>query len=355
MQLFSNYFYRQKQYRLLMDKAFDNALTVEELVLRVCKMMKKARLHPHFFQDNRLITSAQYLVFYGLNLPHDYANQHHLTMSVSQKALAALIPLLEKRLEHRLPIPYITHEAEYLGRMFYVNQDVLVPRSIMNTRFEDFINQVSWSNYRVLDLCTGSGCIGISLALINPNIKVDLADISEKALTVAQVNINKFDLSKRVRCIQSDVFSNIEDKYDLIITNPPYVPTAEYQSSPKEFKNEPKIALESGKTGLDIPEKILLQAREYLNPQGTLIAEVGYSTAKKLKKKYPKGLLEWFGYRKPCGTQPLLSMDGVFRIDANHLLKLETAKKGFSGLKWLEFFKRRQNTYQEDNEGILPR
>src|SRR5207237_53706 len=105
---------------------------------------------------------------------------------------------------------------------------------------------------------------------------------------VAQININKYALNDRVKCIQSDLFNEVNNKYDLIISNPPYVSTSEYNSSPLEFKNEPKIALECGKDGLDIIHRILREAKQYLNKQGTLIAEIGFLAAKRVKRKYPK-------------------------------------------------------------------
>ncbi len=139
-----------------------------------------------------------------------------------------------------------------------------------------------------------------------------MADISHAALEVAHVNINKYSLNDRVRCIRSDLFDNIQNKYDLIITNPPYVSISEYQKCPEEFKNEPKIALESGKDGLDILHKILSQAKKYLNKNGSLIAEVGFPAAKLLKKKYPRILFKWFKYRRPNGKESIFGMHGVF-------------------------------------------
>lgn len=182
----------------------------------------------------------------------------------------------------------------------------MVPRSIMNTRFNDFLNAIHWENYKILDLCTGSGCIGITLALLNPKINVDLADISPEALKVAQINIDRYNLNNRVKCIHSDCFANINNKYDLIITNPPYVTTKEYNKIPVEFKNEPKIALESGRSGLNVIDKILTQAKDYLNPNGTLIAEVGFTAAKRLKKNIPKYHLNGLNIAGQTARNPYL-------------------------------------------------
>jgi ribosomal protein L3 glutamine methyltransferase len=192
----------------------------------------------------------------------------------------------------------------------------------MNTRFQDFLNEMDWQNYRVLDLCTGSGCIGISLALMHPLIHVDLADISAQALAVAEKNIQKYALSERVKCIQSNVFENISERYDLIITNPPYVSATDYKRSAKEFKNEPKIALVSGRDGLDIVHQIMQQARNYLNPNGKLIAEVGMPAVKQIKKHYRRVPFKWYKYRTPAGKVSWFISPGVFEVSAQALQKL---------------------------------
>ncbi len=226
-----------------------------------------------------------------------------------------------------MPVEYITNESYYLGRPFYVNKDVLVPRSLMNTRFSDFLRSAIWKNYRVLDLCTGSGCIGISLALLNDQIRVDLADISNDALAVALVNIKKYGLTSRVKCIQSDLFQDIEDQYDIIISNPPYVPLNEYYQQPIEVRNEPEIALKAGIDGLEIIDKIIINSKSYLNPNGLLIAETGYPAAKRLKQKYPTIPFQWFKYRHPSGKESLLDkfcqwigyLDSIFLCKAKDL------------------------------------
>lgn len=285
---------------------------VKDIVRMGHRLMRKAKLHPHFFGNNSLVETAQYLAFYALQLPHEYNNADYLNLKITTQEAEKMIILFERRIAERIPVEYLTHEAYYLGNTFFVNGNVLVPRSIMNTRFKDFLADISWENNHVLDLCAGSGCIGISLALLNPNIKVDLVDISPKALEVASINIQKYSLQDRVQCIQSDLFANIKNKYDLIITNPPYVSTSEYQKSQKEFKNEPQLALESGWDGLDIIHRILAHAKNYLNSEGKIIAEVGFTSAKRLKRRYRQNSFKWLKYRKPNGKIAMLSMDGIF-------------------------------------------
>lgn len=296
---------RQKSYAAFLKIASRDKACVNDIVRLGAKLMSKQKMHHHFFGDHSWLATAQALVTYALG---EKDPQDKIT---SQECLS-IFALFEKRIANRMPVEYILEQAQYCGHSFYVNESVLVPRSIMNARFQEFLNRISWENYRVLDLCTGSGCIGISLALMNSRIQVDLADISLEALDVAQANIEKHGLQKRVRCIQSDCFENIYGQYDLIITNPPYVSIEEYVQTPEEFKKEPKIALESGVEGLDVVHVILSEAKNYLNPKGVLIAEVGPPAAKRLKKHYPKVRFKWFKYKRANGRISWFSSPGVF-------------------------------------------
>lgn len=294
---------RNQCYCELLTKAAKNALTVQKLAEVGAVLMSKAKLHAHFFADFTFETTALYLAFFSLDFPYEFEDTQYLDYIVNEEEVIKIIELFEERISKRIPVEYITHEAFYLDHIFYVNEHVLVPRSVMNTQFNDLLNKVTWQNNRVLDLCTGSGCIGISLALLNQNISVDLVDISEEALKVALINIQKYHLTERVHCIQSDLFNALEDKYDLIISNPPYVSDKEYQLSPPEFKNEPVLALKSGKEGLDIIERILNQARNYLTPHGLLVCEVGGMAANRLKKRYGALNLIWLKYKKSQDKQ----------------------------------------------------
>lgn len=299
--------YRTKKYAECLSACRKEQVTVDDIIVLGTKLMRKYKLHHHFFGDHSLLSTSKCLVHHVLK------NSNHLNLPLLTEPIAKdIIILFEKRIAQRIPVEYITHEALYSGFTYYVNEHVLVPRSIMNTRFEDFLKNISWENNRVLDLCTGSGCIGLTLALLNSKITVDLADISLQALEVAQINIDRYALNNRVRCIESNLFDSVINKYDLIITNPPYVSVREYQKSPDEFKAEPKIALEAGIDGLDIIHKILAQAKQHLNTNGVLIAEVGFSVAKLLKKQYPHIAFQWFNYKKPTGRASLFSMHGVF-------------------------------------------
>jgi ribosomal protein L3 glutamine methyltransferase len=323
---------REKVYTTFLSLCDQNKASLGDIIQMGYRLMRKARLHHHFFKDYALLSTAEYLAYHALGKIQDNKQPNHDYRLTVEEA-SCIITLFEKRIAERMPIAYITNEADYCGRSFFVNQDVLVPRSIMSTRFHDFLRGIHWENHRVLDLCTGSGCIGITLALLNPEIKVDLLDISPKALAVANINIEKHGLTDRVKCIQSNLFENVQEKYDLIITNPPYVSRKEYNASPAEFKNEPKIALESGEDGLDILHTILAQAKNHLNNQGVLIAEVGFTAAKRLKKKYPSVPFNWFAYRRPDGKEPLFAMDCIFLCKKEDFSQSSHAKETFSWMK----------------------
>jgi len=324
---------RNKIYAATLARSQQAHLTIPELITVGHHLMRKAKLHPHFFGNNSLRDTAQFLAFYALGLPSDGDYEKYVSYSLKPQETLKIIELYEQRIARRIPVEYLTQEATYLGNSFYVNEQVLVPRSLMNTRFRDFLSEVPWSNKRVLDLCTGSGCIGITLALLKPDLQVDLLDISEAALQVAEVNIQRYGLSDRVTCIQSHLFDRVTQRYDLIISNPPYVTVDDYKRGPLEFKNEPKLAFESGKDGLEHVREILSKAKDYLNPEGRLIVEVGFPAAKRIKRKYPLPL-KWYTYRKASGKTAFLAMDCVFLCEAKNLPSADYFQKPWIS-RWL--------------------
>jgi len=297
---------RNKQYIAFLEtcKKKDN-ITVKNIAHFGGKLMKNAKVHPHFFTNHTLLNNALYLTFFSLKLPYEFRNSSYLNRKISAQEALEIFTLFERRIAERIPVEYITQEAYYLENKFFVNNNQLVPRSLMHTQFKAFLAKMPWENHRVLDMCAGTGCIGITLALLNPHIKVDLADISNEALEVARINIKNHHLEDRVRCIQTNMFENIDDKYDLIISSPPYVTEADYLVQPEEVKNEPKIALTAGEDGLDIVHVFLKQSKSYLNTNGRLIIEVGYPAAKLLKKKYPKLPLKWLKCKSTLGYDPM--------------------------------------------------
>ncbi len=190
--------------------------------------------------------------------------------------LAEVEALATVRIETRKPLAYLLNEAWFCGLPFYVDERVLVPRSpfaeLINTRFETLLKTAP---RRILDLCTGGGCIGIACAIAFPEAEVVLADLSPDALAVARINIEKHKLGDRVQVVESDLFASVTGRFDLIVSNPPYVGAEEYEDLPAEYLREPELGLLTGNDGLEIPLRILEQAATYLSDDGLLLLETG--------------------------------------------------------------------------------
>ncbi len=190
--------------------------------------------------------------------------------------VAEVEQLATLRIETRKPLAYLLHEAWFCGLPFYVDERVLVPRSpfaeLINNRFETLLSSAP---RRILDLCAGGGCIGIACAMRFPESEVVLADLSADALAVARVNVEKHGLGARVQLVESDLFAAVTGKFDLIVSNPPYVGAEEYAELPSEYLREPQLGLLTGNEGLEIPLRILAQAAQFLTDDGLLLLETG--------------------------------------------------------------------------------
>lgn len=202
--------------------------------------------------------------------------------------------LFNQRIELRVPAAYLTGEAWFAGLQFKVTPDVLVPRSpiaeLLAVGFEPWLTVYPT---KILDMCTGSGCIGIACAMYFEDAEVDLVDISPEALVVAQENIHKHSMSDRVRAIESDGFNALGNGgYDLIVSNPPYVDAADLASMPQEYHAEPELGLASGDDGLDFTRTMLEEASKRLNVGGLLVVEVGNSW-EALEEAYPHISFLW--------------------------------------------------------------
>ena len=234
--------------------------------------------------------------------------QARLTQT-EKRDIAALV---QRRAEERIPLPYLMHQAWFCGLPFYVDERVLIPRSPIAELIDDkFANWVSAPPTHILDLCTGGGCIAIALAYAFEGATVDAVDISPEALEVAEMNINEHQLSDRVYPIQSDLMAALEgQKYDLIISNPPYVDAEDMADLPEEFHHEPELALAAGDDGLDLVHKMLRQAPAHLTDDGWLFVEVGNSQFH-MEHVYPDLALQWVEFNR--------GGHGVFAISKSDL------------------------------------
>jgi len=238
---------------------------------------------------------AVWLIFGFLHLPHDTI-ENFLDASLTGKEKKDLLFLIEKRIKDKIPTAYLLNEAWLRDYKFYVDERVIVPRSLIAELLSE--NLYPWIDdpekiFSALDLCSGSGCLGIMMAHSFQNAIIDLVDLSEKALQVAEININHYGLNDRTELIQSDLFDALQDKkYDLIISNPPYVNQASVDSFPMEFLKEPSMALGSGEEGLDHTIRIINEAKRYLNDDGILIVEIGHNK-EVLLNKFPKLKFQW--------------------------------------------------------------
>lgn len=256
------------------------------------------------------------LVLYALHLDHSLPEKF-LDSRVTQGEKERISSYLERRMEQHVPAAYITHEANFAGLSFYINENVLVPRSpiaeLINNGFEPWLRPEQ--ELRILDLCTGSGCIAIACAHYLPDSIVDASDISPLALDVAQVNIDRYNLEDRVQLIRSDVFDDLPPvQYDLIVSNPPYVSLQEMQTLPEEYNHEPALGLEAGEDGMDIVARILCDGRQYLKPGGIMIVEVGNSMDY-LIRRYPQVPFLWLDFDR--------GGEGVFLLTADQLDEYE--------------------------------
>lgn len=239
---------------------------------------------------------AVYLLFTVLGIPFGEEDGSVGARELSAEEEQKVLELADRRIHERLPMAYLLQQAWFAGLPFYVDERVLVPRSpiaeLILQQYQPFVEEAP---RRVLDLCTGSGCIGIATALVFTGAQVDLADISEDALEVARINIKQHGLQGRVRAVQSDLFQHLEGPYDLIVSNPPYVSAEEVAELPPEYKREPELGLLSEDDGLATPLEILRQAPHYLSENGVLVLEMGYSW-ELFAERYPDLPVIWLEF-----------------------------------------------------------
>jgi len=238
---------------------------------------------------------AVWLILSALHLPHDTLD-NFLDAVITESERKHLVNLIEQRITNRTPTAYLLREAWLRGYKFYVDERVIVPRSFIAELLEDGFQP--WVEYPELvttavDICTGSGCLGVLLADAFPDAQIDVVDISPDAIAVANINIANYGLQERVTAIESDMFTALTGKqYDVIISNPPYVDAPSMAQLPAEYRNEPQIALGSGVAGLDHTHTILREAKHYLNDHGILVVEIGHNRDA-LLEAYPNLPFTW--------------------------------------------------------------
>lgn len=277
----------------------------------------RAQLHFGHGTDNA-VDEALNLVLHGVGLDHDIP-EWLLEARLTDAEKRAVYALLHERVVTRKPYAYITHQARFAGLDFYVDERVLVPRSpiaeLIERGFEPWIEPGRVT--RVLDLCTGSGCIAVACAQVFPDAAVGATDISAEALEVARINVERYHLQARVKLQRLDVFTGLaRTRYDLIVSNPPYVDAEDMSGLPDEHRHEPTLGLSGGADGLSVVRRILAGAPDFLAPDGILVVEVGNSRWA-LERAFPEVPFLWLEFERGQADVFLLQASQVAALRAS--------------------------------------
>jgi len=251
-------------------------------------------------------------VWHALNLSYDATDKVY-QRRVAEENRERVRALIDRRIKERIPAVYLTGETWFAGLPFKVDSRVLIPRSplaeLIERRFEPWIDSSQVRS--ILDIGTGSGCIAIACAKAFSKARVDATDISKDALAVAQINVRRHRMNRRVQLVKSDHFSALHGRtYDIIVSNPPYVGAREMKSLPPEYRHEPAMALAAGREGLDSVRAIVGEAQRHLRPRGILVVEVG-NTEVAVKKAFRDLPFTWLEFERGGG--------GVFLLTAEQL------------------------------------
>ena len=269
-------------------------MDIYSYVIKTSERLAKSGLFFGHGTENAL-DEAAFLICGSLNISYD-CDLRTLNYFLNSGDIELIEKRIRRRIKDKIPTAYLIGKTMFAGFEFMVDERALIPRSpiaeLILNRFSALMNR---RPQIVLDLCAGNGCIGISIAKIYGKSLVDLLDYDENCLKLAQQNIAKHDLFDQVNLINSNLFEKVTKKYDLIVSNPPYVSSNEYESLPIEYFHEPKGGLVCSESGLSIPIKILQEAKDYLAVEGLLILEVGYSKAR-LERRFPHVPFLWLEF-----------------------------------------------------------
>ncbi|MBY7832373.1 50S ribosomal protein L3 N(5)-glutamine methyltransferase [Vibrio fluvialis] len=283
--------------KIFVDEAVSELHTLQDMIRWTVSRFNAANLFYGHGTDNAWDEAVQ-LILPTLYLPIDVP-PHVLNSRLTSSERLRVVERVIKRIKDRTPVAYLTNKAWFCGLEFFVDERVLVPRSpigeLIQAQFEPWlVNEPT----RIMDLCTGSGCIAIACAHAFPDAEVDAIDISADALQVAEQNIQDHGLEQQVFPIRSDLFRDLpKEQYDIIVTNPPYVDQEDMNSLPDEFKHEPELGLAAGTDGLKLVRRILANAPHYLTEKGILVCEVGNSMIH-LMDQYPHIPFTWLEFEK---------------------------------------------------------
>ena len=296
------------------DEVLASLKTVRDFLRYAVSQFNEAELFFGHGNDNAY-DEAAYLILHTLNLPLDTLTPF-LDARLLQNEKALLLQLINRRVNERIPLAYLTRQAWQGEYEFYVDERVIVPRSFIYELLGEPLRP--WIEYdelihHALDLCTGSGALAIQLAHHYPEANIDAIDISIDALEVASVNVQAYGFENRINLIHTDLFTGIDGTYDLIVSNPPYVDAESVAELPDEYLHEPELALGSGIDGLDATRIILQQAAKYLNPQGVLLVEIGHNRDV-LEAAFPELPFTWLNTSGGDGFVFLLTREDLLAV-----------------------------------------
>jgi ribosomal protein L3 glutamine methyltransferase len=266
----------------------DTTKSVHDLINDISFRFNKSDIYYGHGTDNAF-DEAVYLVYSILDIPFDTVDER-LNQLVNVEDIGHVYDLALRRITERIPVAYLVNKAWFLGMPFFVDERVLIPRSpiaeLIEENFQPWLTQIEAVN-NILDIGTGSGCIAIASAMVFNHAVVEAIDISNDALDVARINIDKYNLGARVNLIKSDLYQGLGNQtYDLIIANPPYVDAADMRMLPAEYRHEPGIGLAAGDDGLLVIRRIISESKQHLTKHGLLIVEVGNSQ-EAVEKAFP--------------------------------------------------------------------